>query len=473
MSSVELVLKSAHELHELYKTKKASPQEVLTEVFTQMDRLNPLINAFSVIDREGAFLSAKASEERWLKGKPLSSLDGIPTTLKDSLLAKGWPTRYGSLTISAQGEWHEDAPTTAYLREAGAVLVGKTTMCEFGWKGVTDNRVEGVTRNPWDLTKTPGGSSGGAAAATRCGIGALAVGSDGGGSIRIPASFCGLVGLKPTLGLIPNHPLSSLETLVSLGPITRTVRDAAYLMDVIARRNAHGSLTLPPFAQHYEESLKKDLPPLKIAYSENLGFVDVSPSVRKTVEKAVLRLSQAGFDIEPVDNCVKGSEDFPEFFNTLWEAKSHSALMGMPREAYEHLDPGFLKVALDAEKISLIEYLRAERKREELIVKFKGFFTQYSALITPTMKLTAFELGRDSPNPQAGKSLENWVPFTSLFNMTQHPAVTLPCGFDEGGLPVGLQLVGPHFSDEYLLRLALNVENLLGVAPFPPMAHPG
>jgi aspartyl-tRNA(Asn)/glutamyl-tRNA(Gln) amidotransferase subunit A len=228
---------SATELLDAYRKHALSPVEVTRAVLERIERLNPVLNAYNLVS-ERALDDAKVSESRWLAGQPKGLLDGVPVSIKDIILTKGWPTLRGSKTVDPKGPWNDDAPATARLREHGAVLVGKTTTPEFGWKGVTDSALAGITRNPWNSKKTPGGSSGGAAAALAAGMAPLAVGTDGGGSIRIPCSFTGLFGLKPSFGRVPAWPLSPFGTVAHIGPMTRSVADAALMLNVLALPDA-------------------------------------------------------------------------------------------------------------------------------------------------------------------------------------------------------------------------------------------
>src|SRR5207249_10658223 len=242
-----------------------------------IERLNPALNAFCLVDAEAAIASATESEGSWIKGAPIGLLDGVPVSIKDVILARGWPTLRGSKTIDPKGPWDDDAPAVARLREAGAVLLGKTTTPEFGWKGVTDSPLTGITRNPWNPRKTPGGSSGGAAAAVASGMGPLAVGTDGGGSIRIPCSFTGLFGIKPSFGRVPAWPLSPFGTVAHVGPMTRSVTDAALMLNLLALPDARDWHALPYDARDYRTGLDGGVADLRIAFSPDLGYAKVDP----------------------------------------------------------------------------------------------------------------------------------------------------------------------------------------------------
>src|SRR5438270_2125741 len=276
----------ATELLEAYRKHEVSPVEVTRAVLERIERLNPVLNAFNLVS-ERALEDAKASEARWLAGQPKGLLDGVPVSIKDILLTKGWPTLRGSKTVDPKGPWPDDAPASARLRETGAVLLGKTTTQEFGWKGVTDSPLTGITRNPWNPKKTPGGSSGGAAAALAAGMGALAVGTDGGGSVRIPFSLTGLFGIKPSFGRVPAWPLSPFGTVAHVGSMTRTVADAALMLNVLALADARDWHALPYERRDWRMDLDEGITDLRIAYSPDLGYAQVDPEVAGIVREAV------------------------------------------------------------------------------------------------------------------------------------------------------------------------------------------
>ncbi|WP_244217670.1 amidase family protein, partial [Streptomyces carpinensis] len=251
----ELCARTATELVAGYRDGSLSPVEVVDAVLARVERLDPLVNAYCLVDPEAARRDAAASADRWRRGEPCGLLDGVPVSIKDLLLTKGWPTLRGSLSTDPGAPWEQDSPSVARLREHGAVLVGKTTTPEFGWKGVTDGPRTGITRNPWDVTRTSGGSSGGSAAAVALGLAPLSVGTDGGGSVRIPAAFCGIFGLKPTYGRIPLYPASPFGTLSHAGPMTRTVADAALMMDVLCGSDDRDWSALAPHERSFHAAL--------------------------------------------------------------------------------------------------------------------------------------------------------------------------------------------------------------------------
>src|SRR5258705_3821482 len=283
---MDLCALTAVELLDGYRKHELSPVEVTRAVLERIEKLNPVLNPFNLVS-DHALEDAKASEARWMSGQTKGLLDGVPVSIKDIILTKGWPTLRGSKTVDPKGPWNDDAPATARLREHGAVLLGKTTTPEFGWKGVTDSALTGITRNPWNPAKTPGGSSGGAAAAVAAGMGALAVGTDGGGSIRIPCSFTGLFGIKPSFGRVPAWPLSPFGTVAHVGPITRSVADAALMLNLLAQPDARDWHALPYEPRDWRMDLDQGIRDLRIAWSPDLGYAKVDPEVSALVRNAI------------------------------------------------------------------------------------------------------------------------------------------------------------------------------------------
>jgi aspartyl-tRNA(Asn)/glutamyl-tRNA(Gln) amidotransferase subunit A len=452
---------SATDLLRLYRTRKASPVEATRAVLARIDKLNPVLNCFCLVDAKAALASAKASEARWRKGDPKGLLDGVPVSIKDLLLTRGWPTLRGSRTIHPQGPWNDDAPAVARLREHGAVLVGKTTTPEFGWKGVTDNSLTGITRNPWNPKMTPGGSSGGSTAAVAAGMGPLTVGTDGGGSIRIPCAFTGLFGLKPSFGRVPAWPLSPFGTVAHIGPITRTVTDAALMMNVLALPDARDWFSLPHDARDYRVGLDDGVKDLRIAYSPDLGYAEVEPEVAALVKKAVQRFADLGAHVEEAD---PGFENVGPMFTTHWFAGAASLLRAFGREQVKLIDPGLRDVARQGARIRTLDYLAAVQQRGQLGVRMNRFHEKYDLLLTPTLPLAAFAAGREVADVLREKRWTDWTPFSYPFNLTQQPAASIPCGLTKKGLPVGLHIVGPRYADALVLRAARAYEAVQPIA---------
>lgn len=408
------------------------------------------VNAMVLVDEEAALASAGEATDRWAEGRALGPADGIPTTVKDLLLTRGWPTLRGSLLVDGSGPWEKDAPATARLRGAGAVLLGKTTTPEFGWKGVTDSLRHGATGNPWGAGLTAGGSSGGSAAAVGLGMGAWSVGTDGGGSVRIPASFTGTVALKPTFGQVPIYPPSPYGTLSHAGPMTRTVRDAALMMDVLTGRDSRDWHALAPPAGSYLDGLDDGVAGLRVAWSPTLGFGRNDAEVEALVTAAVQVLVEAGAHVEQVD---PGIEDPVEAFHVLWFAGAAKVLEPYGPEGLERADPGLAAAVREhGLGVTASDYLDAVAVRMDHGVRMGAFHESWDLLLTPTMPVAAFEVGRPAPKGWPSELWTSWTPYTYPFNMTQQPALSVPCGFTADGRPVGLQIVGARHADALVLR---------------------
>ncbi len=459
--SNELCSLSATELVLLYRAKRLSPVEVIRAVLHRVESLNPVLNAFCHLDPDFALESARMSEARWMKGEPRGLLDGVPASIKDLLYTKGWPTLRGSKTIDPKGPWEDDAPVVARLREHGAVIFGKTTTPEFGWKGVCDNPLTGITRNPWNPAKTPGGSSGGSAAAVAAGMGPLTIGTDGGGSIRIPCAFSGLFGIKPTFGRVPAWPLSPFGTVAHVGPMTRTVADSALMMNVLTLPDARDWHQLPPDGCDYRIGLDDGVRGLRIAYSATLGSANVDPEVAALVKKAALRFAELGAIVEEKD---PGFTNAGEIFARHWFPGAALLLSTIPKEKHALIDPGLVDTARQGAAFSAMDILDAARQRGQLGVQMQLFHQQYDLLLTPTLPLAAFEVGREVADELKEKRWTDWSPFSYPFNLTQQPAASIPCGLTKAGLPVGLHIVGARYADALVLRAARAFESLMPIA---------
>ncbi|MFI8227358.1 amidase [Streptomyces sp. NPDC085900] len=452
MTDPDLTGLTAARLVEGYRKGEFSPEEATLAVLERAERIQPEVNAFVRLLPEQALAQARESTERWRRGEPRGLVDGVPTTVKDIILLRGAPTLRGSKTISEKGGWEEDAPSVARLREHGAVFVGKTTTPEFGWKGVTDSPLSGVTRNPHDPSRTAGGSSGGAAAAVALGAGPLALGTDGGGSVRIPAAFCGIFALKPTYGRVPLYPASAFGTLSHVGPMTRDAADAALLLDVIGVPDSRDWSALGPAPGSFSAGLAGGVRGLRVAYSPTLGGqVAVRPAVAAAVRRGVERLAELGAYVTEAD---PDFADPVDAFHTLWfsgAARVTSQLGPLQRES---LDPGLREICATGARFSALDYLAAVDVRMELGRRMGRFHDSYDLLVTPTLPITAFEAGAEVPKGSGHRRWTGWTPFTYPFNMTQQPAATLPVGTDADGLPVGLQLVAARHRDDLVLRAA-------------------
>ncbi len=440
---------SAVELLAAYRARELSPVDVTAAVLARIAALNGRVNAFCLVDDDAAMEAARASEQRWTRGDPTGLLDGVPVSIKDLLLTRGWPTLRGSRTIDPAGPWDVDAPAVARVREQGGVIVGKTTTPELGWKGVTDSALTGVTANPWDPARTAGGSSGGSAAGVALGLAPLSLGTDGGGSVRIPAGFCGVTTIKPTWGRVPLYPASPFGVLSHVGPITRTAADAALLLDVVSGADARDPWALAA-APSAVSGLGSPVAGLRVAVSSTLGYVDVDPGVAAAFESAVDVVAALGTKVEEVD---PGFADPLTAFETLWFAGAAASLAPLGAVARAQMDPGLVDIAEQGARTGAVDYLRALAVRNELGVRMGDFHSRYDLLLTPTLPIPAFAAGVEVPDGWPRRRWTSWTPFTYPFNMTQQPAASVPCGF-ASGLPVGLQIIGPRHGDARVLAMA-------------------
>ena len=456
---------SATQLTSLYRAKLVSPVEVARAVLKRIDELNPRLNAFSFIAPD-VLVAAKESEARWQKGEPKGLLDGVPVSIKDLILTKGWPTLRGSKTVDPKGPWSDDAPAVARLREHGALLIGKTTTPEFGWKGVTDSPLTGITRNPWNPDKTPGGSSGGAAAGLAAGMCPLAVGTDGGGSIRIPSSFTGVFGIKPSFGRVPAWPLSPFGTVAHVGPMARTVADAALMLNVLSLPDARDWHALPFDARDYRVGLEDGVRGLRVAYSPDLGYAKVDPEVAALVRKGAQLFADLGAHVDEVNPGFGSPEPI---FRVHWFSGAAYLLKSFTPEQKKLVDPGLVEVAEQGTKISAMEVLDAQLKRGALGTAMNQFHRKYDLLLTPTLAIAAFDAGKEVADAMVEKRWTDWTPFSYPFNLTQQPAASIPCGLTQAGLPVGLHIVGPRYADALVLRAARAFETALPI-PTPDLA---
>ncbi len=461
----ELWALTATELLDGFRKHDCSPVEAARAVLSRIEKLNPALNAFNLVS-DRALDDAKASEARWMGGQPKGLLDGVPVSIKDLLLTRGWPTLRGSKTIDPKGPWNDDAPAVARLREHGAVLIGKTNTPEFGWKGVTDSALSGITRNPWNRDKTPGGSSGGAAAALAAGMGPLAVGTDGGGSIRIPCSFTGIFGLKPSFGRVPAWPLSPFGTVAHVGPMTRSVADAALMLNVLAQPDARDWHALDYEPRDWRTGLEHGVQGMCIAFSPDLGYAKVDPEVAAIVRQAIRIFADLGAKVEEKN---PGFESPEPIFRTQWF--SGAALLMKTVKQKELVDPGLREVAAAGEKIGAMEILEAQMKRAALGAHMNLFHRDYDLLVTPTLSIAAFDAGKEVADAKLQQRWTDWTPFSFPFNLTQQPAASIPCGLTKAGLPVGLHIVGPRYGEALVLRAAHAFESAMPIR-MPDVAGP-
>ena len=457
MTHDEVFWRSALDLAAAIRAKQVSPVEITEAVLARIEALNPRLNAFCLITADLALRDAREAEIAVVKGEPIGPLHGVPVSLKDVIFTRGLRTTGGS-RLFAEALPEEDAIAVGRLRAAGAVILGKTNTSELGHKAVTENPLFGVTRNPWNLELTPGGSSGGAAAAVASGLGPLALGTDGGGSVRIPAAFCGVYGLKPSWGRVPQHPsFPGWEHLSVTGPITRTVRDAALVLDAIAGGDDRDRHSLPREDGSYVESCDEDIKGLHVAWTPDLGYATVDPAVQALCENAAGELEALGCHVEVVN---PGWEDSEEIFRTIVAAQFYAHWSDQLPAQEARLDPSLVKFIRRGGAVSTRDYVLAMDRARAYWHEAQTFLQRFDLLLTPTVAVAPFAAGQPAPREIAGQpiSVLGWMPFTFPFNLTGQPAASVPAGFTEDGLPVGLQIIGRRNADRTVLAASAAYE---------------
>jgi aspartyl-tRNA(Asn)/glutamyl-tRNA(Gln) amidotransferase subunit A len=440
-----------------YRDGRLSPVEVARLLLDRIERLDSHVNAFVYVDRPAALAAAARSEQRWRLGTALGALDGVPVTIKDLVAVAGWPLLRGSLALRGMAPPAEDAPAVARLREAGAVFLGKTATPEAGSKIVTRSAVHGVTRNPYDLTRTPGGSSGGAAAALALGLGPLALGTDGAGSIRIPAAWTGVFGIKPSFGRVPIHPPSVYMPHSVIGPMARDVESARLMLDVIAAADRRDPYALPyPFDA--ERAARRTIAGLRIGVTMDFGLrcPTVEPELLAAVRSAAAHLERAGAIVEevtPVWPC-----DPYDPFMVFWEATYAGSLQNTySAELMALMDPDLQAIAARGARIDIVRYHQALMQRLALAASSKSLFADVDLLLGPVMPCSPPDVTREAPEGwEAGDW--RWCPFTYLWNMTGQPAASVPWTVSPKGLPIGVQLVGDIGAESDIFRASRELE---------------
>jgi aspartyl-tRNA(Asn)/glutamyl-tRNA(Gln) amidotransferase subunit A len=451
----DLCCLGANELAKAYADGSISPVEVAKATVRRAREINASLNAFTLLDENGALEAATDSERRWRAGSPLSPIDGVPTTLKDIVWVKGWSVRYGSTTTMAE-PYHTDAPSVALLRQAGAVFIGQTTTPEFGWKAVTDSALCGVTRNPWNADKTSGGSSGGAAVAAATGAGVFHLGTDGGGSIRIPAAFCGIVGHKPTFGRVPAFPASAFGTVAHVGPIARSAADALAMLKAMSGRDlsdwSQGAGTLSPLSNGTVSLAGK-----RIGYWSQPASGTVDPELGGLVDAAVKKLEEAGAIVEPI---ILPLDNLLDLFHHHWFTGAAARLAAIPESDRGLIDPGFLDVARRGAAFSSTDLVKAQVRRADFGAAMDRLLAKYDFLVSPSTALPAFDAGLEVPAGSGYARWTEWAGFSYPINLSQQPACVVPCALNQAGLPVSLQIIGARGGDGPVLAAATSLEEL-------------
>lgn len=451
-SDLDLCYTPSTELFRMIREKEITPTELVKTIFSRIKELEPKLNTYTVLTEETALKEAKQAEEDIASGQELGPLHGIPFSIKDLVYTKGVKTMRGS-KIYENYVPDEDAVLVERLKAAGGIMMGKTTTPEFGHKGMTDSLVSGVTVNPWNTEMTPGGSSGGASSSVAAGMTTFAVGTDGGGSIRNPACFTGIYGLKPSFGRVPIYPASWLDALSHAGPMTRTVGDAALMMNVIAGPDERDPLSLEATPPDYLAELEKGVKGLKAAYSPKMGLdTYVDPEVAALVAKSVKDFAASGMIIEELDD--PGFYDTMDVHGPLWLGGLAGMLSDDMVKWEDKMDPLLVSWIKIGQEMSAETYVKAQIKRHDLRQRMRKFFEKYDILLTPTLPITAFKAGVSTREALEGVPIDstNWSPFSAIFDLTQNPAASIPAGFTKAGMPVGLQIIGPRFADLRVLQ---------------------
>lgn len=471
METIDLCFTPAAELDRLIQSKALSPVELVDALLQHIERLNPTLNAYLTVSTDLAHDQARKAEIRALRGERLSPIDGIPYSIKDLEPTAGVRTTYGSKWFE-QHVPREDSSVVARLRAAGGVLLGKTNTSHFGYKDMCDNLLAPPCRNPWSRDRTPGASSGGAGAAVAAGLGPLAQGSDGAGSIRIPAALCGIFGLKPSYGRVPIYPyVDYFGVRTHNGPMTRTVRDAALLLQVMAGPDERDPFTIDAQPEDYIAACNGDMRGLRVAWSSDLGYVQVDPEVHALTERAAHRFRELGCRVEAP------AIDWPDprgFHKVIYEVSIAARHIQRARERPGWIEPSLMSLILNGSAISAITYHQALMARSAFYNAVRQFFDIYDLLLTPQVPIPAWPIDLENSermqgiNGAAVPDMFDRLAFTYPFNLTGQPAASVPCGFTGAGLPVALQIVGRWHADGQVLCAAACFEALQPWAQYRP-----
>jgi aspartyl-tRNA(Asn)/glutamyl-tRNA(Gln) amidotransferase subunit A len=452
MANDEYFRLSAVELAAEIRARRISPVELTRAMLARIEKYNPRLNAFVTVSAEQARCAAAKAEEKVMRGDKLGPLHGVPLHVKDNLYVAASRTTFGS-KLQETNVTSDDCPAVKRLRAAGMVVIGRTNTPEFGWKGVTDNRLFGATRNPWNTDLTPGGSSGGAAAAVAAGLGPIGIGTDGGGSLRIPASFCGVVGFKASFGRIPNWPGSGGALLRHIGPITRTVADVAAVLDAAAGPDPADLLSLPPAGFSFADEMQKGIRGKRIAYSADFGYARVEPEVAAVCQRAAERFAEAGAHVEQVK--LDWADPYPAWSVFFFGTAAASLEKALPDQG-DLLDPGLKKVVERGLQLRGVDFANALAARHAFWDQVRRVYEKFDLLLSPTLAVPAFALGQNDADSLGGEQLGplQWTRFTYPFNLTGQPAASVPAGWAKSGLPVGLQIIGDRHADLLVLQAA-------------------
>jgi Asp-tRNA(Asn)/Glu-tRNA(Gln) amidotransferase A subunit family amidase len=453
--AIDLAFKTALELRQAMAARQVSPVEIMQATLARAERFDPKLNCFATYTPELALEAARKAEQEQMAGRAAGPLHGLPISVKDLIAVKDLKLTFGSRAM-ANNVAAVDAPSVERVRRAGACIIGKTTTSEFGCKAVGDSPLTGITRNPWDTTKTPGGSSCGAVASVSAGITPFALGTDGGGSIRIPCSLTGLFGIKAQFGRVPVYPVAATPTLAHVGPIARTVRDAALLLSVISGHDRRDPFAVAGPVPDFLGVCDQPVRGMRIAWSRTLGYANPDPEVAEIAQRAAKVFAGLGCEVDEVEKPI--DEDPIDLWVSEFYAGVGVRLKKQLTEQRELLDPAVADVLKDALRQTSEEYYAKVFRRYELREKMRVFFEQYDLLLTPALPCAAFDVGLNMPPQHADRSIVSWVYYTYPFNLTGQPAASIPAGFTRGGLPVGLQMVAKINHEVDIFRAAAAFE---------------
>ncbi|MBU6497437.1 MAG: amidase [Rhodospirillales bacterium] len=467
MSGSELGYMPASLLAPMIRARKLSPVELLDAVLGRIARLEPRINAFAVLDADRAMTAARAAKDALMGSEPLGPLHGIPVTIKDLAWTKRFPTQFGS-QITKGNRVPADTPIVSRLEAAGAIVLGKTTTSEFGWTGVSRSPLTGITHNPWRHGFNAGASSAGAGAAAAAGFGPLHQGSDGAGSVRMPAHFCGIYGLKPSFGRVPYAPVNPGDYTSHIGPMTRTVEDAALMMAVMSGPDPADHTTLESAPADYVGHVNDGIGKRRLCFSPDLGHARVDPEIADIVRQAAERFARALgtglYEVEPEWGPLG-----PDLARAFWPAHMTKLARHLP-EWESRMDPGLVACIREGERMTIARYQEVRERKMAYIAEIQEFFEDWDFLITPAVSVAAFPAERLQPAhwPEHAWDWLSWAEFSYPFNMSWNPSASIPCGFTADGLPVGMQITGRRFDDLGVLQASRAFERVLPWAGKPP-----
>jgi aspartyl-tRNA(Asn)/glutamyl-tRNA(Gln) amidotransferase subunit A len=459
MTSEDLGFLPATQLAELIRTKQLSPVEYMLALLGRIEANEPKVNAFAYLAADQAMDAARAAEAKLMSGDRIGRLHGVAVTIKDLAITKDMPTQQGSFIYEGNRP-AEDTPIVPRLKDEGAIVVGKTTTSEFGWKGVSQSPLTGITHNPWKYGYNAGASSAGAGAASAAGFGPLHQGSDGAGSIRMPAHFCGVFGLKPSFGRVPAYPVGTGDMTTHIGPLTRTVADSALFLEVMAGPHPLDFTSLEAGPANYHARLHEGVGGKRIAFSPDLGHARVDPEVATLVRVAAERFSELGATVEEVP--TPWAAPGPELIRFFWSA--HLTRLKPQLERWEaRMDPGLVACIKASTNVSIADYQLARERKMAYVASIHRWFEDWDFLLTPAVSVAAFSAEKLMPDhwPQHEWDWVSWAEFSYPFNMSWNPAASVPCGFNGNGLPVGLQIVGKRFDDLGVLQASAAFEKLM------------